>query len=39
MRPGEDAVADGEGRVKTVKTVEGLRVVDVSIMPRNVTGN
>jgi choline dehydrogenase len=36
MGPGDDAVTDGEGRVRAV---EGLRVVDASIMPRNVTGN
>jgi choline dehydrogenase len=35
MGPG-DAVTDGEGRVKAV---DGLRVVDASILPRNVTGN
>jgi len=36
MGPGDDAVTDGEGRVRGV---QGLRVVDASIMPRNVTGN
>jgi choline dehydrogenase len=36
MRPGDDAVTDGEGRVKGLA---GLRVVDASIMPKNVTGN
>ncbi len=36
MGAGDDAVTDGEGRVRAVA---GLRVVDASIMPRNVTGN
>lgn len=36
MGPGDDAVTDGEGRVKAV---DGLRVVDASILPTNVTGN
>jgi choline dehydrogenase len=36
MGPGDDAVTDGEGRVTAI---DGLRVVDASIMPRNVTGN
>jgi choline dehydrogenase len=36
MGPGDDAVTDSEGRVKAV---DGLRVVDASIMPKNVTGN
>lgn len=36
MGPGDDAVTDGQGRVKAV---EGLRVVDASILPKNVTGN
>jgi choline dehydrogenase len=36
MGPGDDAVTDAQGRVKAV---EGLRVVDASIMPKSVTGN
>jgi choline dehydrogenase len=36
MGPGEDAATDAEGRVRGVA---GLRVVDASILPRNVTGN
>jgi len=36
MGTGDDAVTDGEGRVHGV---EGLRVVDASIMPHNVTAN
>jgi choline dehydrogenase len=36
MGPDDDAATDGEGRVKAV---DGLRVVDASIMPKNVTGN
>jgi choline dehydrogenase len=36
MGPDDDAVTDNEGRVKAV---DGLRVVDASTMPRNVTGN
>jgi choline dehydrogenase len=36
MGVGDDAVVDGEGRVKVVS---GLRVVDASIMPRVITGN
>jgi len=36
MGPDDDAVTDNEGRVKAVG---GLRVVDASTMPRNVTGN
>jgi choline dehydrogenase len=32
----EDSVTDGEGRVHET---EGLRVVDASIMPHNVTAN
>jgi choline dehydrogenase len=36
MGTGEDSVTDGEGRVHET---EGLRVVDASIMPHNVTAN
>ncbi|MGE0653725.1 MAG: choline dehydrogenase, partial [Alphaproteobacteria bacterium] len=36
MGVGEDSVTDGEGRVHET---EGLRVVDASIMPHNVTAN
>lgn len=36
MGTGEDAVTDGEARVRGVA---GLRIVDASIMPKNVTGN
>jgi choline dehydrogenase len=36
MGTGDDAVTDGAGRVNQV---EGLRVVDASIMPHNVTAN
>jgi choline dehydrogenase len=36
MGIGEDSVTDGEGRVHET---EGLRVVDASIMPHNVTAN
>jgi len=36
MGIGDDAVTDAQGRVLGV---EGLRVVDASIMPKNVTGN
>jgi len=36
MGAGDDAVTDAEGRVRAV---DGLRVVDASIMPQNVTGN
>jgi len=36
MGTGDDSVTDGEGRVHGV---EGLRVVDASIMPHNVTAN
>jgi len=36
MGPGDDAVTDDQGRVKAIA---GLRVVDASIMPKNVTGN
>ena len=36
MGTGEDSVTDGAGRVHEV---EGLRVVDASIMPHNVTAN
>jgi len=36
MGTGDDTVTDGEGRVHGV---EGLRVVDASIMPHNVTAN
>jgi choline dehydrogenase len=36
MGPGDDAVTDHEGRVRSVT---GLRVVDASVFPRNVTGN
>jgi choline dehydrogenase len=36
MGVGDEAVTDGEGRVKAVP---GLRVVDASLIPKNVTGN
>ena len=36
MGTGEDSVTDGEGRVHEL---EGLRVIDASIMPNNVTAN
>jgi choline dehydrogenase len=36
MGTGDDSVTDGEGRVYGV---EGLRVIDASIMPHNVTAN
>jgi len=36
MGSGDDAVTDDQGRVKAIA---GLRVVDASIMPKNVTGN
>ena len=36
MGVGEDSVTDGEGRVHQT---EGLRIVDASIMPHNVTAN
>ena len=36
MGEGDDAVVDGQGRVHGV---EGLRIVDASIMPSIVTGN
>jgi choline dehydrogenase len=36
MGVGEDSVTDGEGRVHET---EGLRIVDASIMPHNVTAN
>ena len=36
MGPGDDAVTDDQGRVKGV---DGLRVVDASIMPKSVTRN